>query len=175
MASRNEIVDELTGDRQRGVDGVARNIAVRMANRQSRRSFLAFTGKAAIASLGGAFIDVLWLERADAANCYDDVPYSCLCTQYRGNNSCVTGECTAGSWLYCALYPANYNCYNPDTRTNHYRRFRDCTLGSTCGCDMSKGCPHCCTTSPYYNTCGGSCTKQKVSCVVSTCTTIQCP
>jgi hypothetical protein len=191
IKNRRELVDELTGatrDTRAEENVVVRDFSVRLANRTTRRGFLASVSRVSLAALGGTFLTtILRQETALANHCLSGPPASCLCRDLPnpGANRCRSGDCAGGSWLTCTpTGPSASPCRDPEIPAIFYRRFRDCC--SAC----NQGCSHptcggrvgdvCCQDEPspavYCNNCHGNCPSNQdtVHCVTTSCTNIQC-
>jgi hypothetical protein len=192
MMDERSLFDELTGaDNVDGVDRIARDATIRLANRQSRRSLLAKIGRVTFITLGGSVLTaLLHQEDAFADPCFSGVPSSCLCKDLSSTNfknQCRDTDCPGGHWLTCITdgsFPPAGPCRDPINGVVYYRKFQDCC--STC----TAGCKHvscggvtgdvCCNSEPsqfvYCNNCGGSCSNSKdtVHCVVTNCSTVTC-
>lgn len=184
MESPTRLFDELTGYRVAGGDRAMRDLAVRMANRYSRRSFLGRVSRVGFAALGGSFLTVLLPQESAFANhCFSGPPDSCLCRNLGnpGANRCRSGDCAGGNWLTCCNGTNCNECNAAPGGARSYRRYQDCCSPCAQGCRSGPGgCAICCNSEPnpnvYCNNCHGDCGggNTTVYCVVTSCTSIAC-
>lgn len=88
------------------VDEYAARRFVTLANRSSRRSFLALVGRASLALMGGTFLGI-WRAESAWAQCggrEDETGrVTCLCLNLIGSNQCP--QCCGSFWRSCATVP----------------------------------------------------------------------
>jgi hypothetical protein len=174
---------------------------VRLANTTSRRSFLAWVGRASVALLGGTFLQIWRSESASASACIqagNQFPatgrLSCMCSEVTGSNSCP--NCCSGWWLSCLTNDQDpAACWSICSHTPPMVKYKKVRLWDCCAecagqADPSKaGCSffgdNWCATSATAGYCdegnccgpgspGGSCSTWRVKCVVKECTTTFC-
>lgn len=161
----------------RGVDTVVARHLLALANRQSRRSFLGWIGRASIAMLGAGYIDVWNAESAQAA-CVWEGPFrelgraTCLCTELIGSNNCP--NCCSGFWESCPLCTDEDACCSGGQQ--HKVRLFDCCGPCNGGCVTNSSCgstrnQSCCSTGYCAD---GGCGTKHVRCVRKVCTTVVC-
>jgi hypothetical protein len=156
---------------------------IRLANKTSRRSFIALVGRGGLALMGGSFL-ALWNAESASAACgsksHDPTPrISCLCTELIGSNTCPV--CCGGFWIAC---PTNQNdpanccsvCPNQQIACKQVKLY-DCCNACNTGCERNH--PNCnpnfgnntCCSAGY---CGDGCDGKQVKCVRKVCLTSQC-
>ena len=178
MAESVDPPDHLEGTET--TDGHVAKALVAVANRSSRRGFLALVGRASVAVLGGSLIGVWHVESARAA-CTWEGPFgetprsSCLCTELIGQNNCP--NCCSGFWESCKLCSHEDNCCVGSQRK--IVRLYDCCGPCSGGCVHPGACgttmnASCCFDG-YCNFPGAGCSGKKVRCVRKVCTNINCP
>lgn len=162
---------------------VARRLAT-LADRTSRRGFLATVGRAGLALMGGSFL-ALWQTEAAWAACGPKNPnptprLTCLCSELLGSNNCPS--CCGGFWVSCIKNiqdPASCctTCPNTMIQCNKVKLFDCCSACSGIGCNGSHpncnpnfGNDTCCHTGYCAD---GGCTAP-VRCVRKVCTTNSC-
>jgi hypothetical protein len=163
-----------------------------IANRTTRRSFLANVGRASIALLGAGFITI-WTEESAYAACGANNgpwPYSdratCMCTETRSDGANACANCCSGFWQACVIADNNparcwVNCHlNPPAQQNYVVNLYDCCAQcSSSGTTNKAGCSdfgddYCAHEGYCPHGCGTSNQGWRVKCVVKDCTNIKC-
>ncbi|MBA3432210.1 MAG: hypothetical protein H0U16_12120 [Actinobacteria bacterium] len=192
--SSNDLHREILPQRQPPVDGLVSQKLVNVANRTTRRSFLATLGRASTALLGAGFIGLWRLESAEAVQCSGGTDrgwsprLTCMCEEVvAGGNTCP--NCCGGFWIAC---PDNINnpanclvpCHlNPPLRQAYKVRLYDCCAKCSGADTQNKaGCSDFgddyCHNVGYCNSpagiCGPGSDGWRVKCVYRSCTNTKC-
>src|SRR6266508_6668087 len=121
---------------------VARGL-VALANRTTRRSFLAWTGRASIALMGAGYLTLWRSESAFAACGGQGDPHAretCMCGEVGGSSNfeCLSGTCCSGFWHACPTNLSNpASC--PEACGGGLRRFYRVKLYDCCAQCASHG------------------------------------
>jgi hypothetical protein len=200
---RNEITDEIVrdGDLPSPFDRAAAGQFLRLANTTSRRSVIAWVGRAALAVMGGSFLELWMTESAWASPCQNsNGPFgqlgraSCMCSEVTGNNSCP--NCCSGFWRICITDTSDpASCWEPCDRDPPRVKYRSVRLFDCCAQCSGQADPsraecssfgdNWCYTSATAGYCddggccgpgsgGGTCDDWRVKCVVKDCTSNVC-
>ncbi len=159
---------------------VAKGLAA-LANRTTRRGFLAVVGRGAVALLGAGYLGI-WRSESAWAACGSRHDYStrfsCMCSGLIGSNTCP--QCCGGFWVACprSSNPAGCCVKCDGTRTGwscKYVHLYDCCNTCSSGCKKEVKCGRetkatCC----YGGYCSDGCRGKKVRCVRKVCTQTVC-
>lgn len=161
-------------------------VAAAMANRTTRRTFLANAGRTAISLMGAGFITV-WTSEAAFASCggmHGEYPRAtCMCKERYGSLNCP--GCCSGYWVSCYTAvdnPASCRFKCLDTGYYYYTlsHLYDCCAKCSAQCKHSwPGCSRygndfCCNHGYCSDGCGSSSAGWRVQCVRKVCTSTIC-